>query len=311
MRRIDLRTTVATLTVASGVLMAVSAGPAMAERRPSPAELGRKAEVITEQYNAKRLALARAERAERAAKGQVRRASAEYEQLRQSVGALAAQNYMQPGSGSEVALFADDDPQVALDRSSAGHYLATQRANQLRQLVVARMAANRTAAAARDRAAEISRLTADLAKKKKAIEKLISTIPRAVPGGAAPTVSLPNSGKASAVVNAALSRVGLPYVYGAAGPSSFDCSGLMLWAYAKVGVSLPHYTGAQYNLGTHVSRDQLRPGDIVFFYSDLGHNGMYLGGGKMVHAPRTGKNVEVVSLAPYYWSNFQGAVRLL
>jgi cell wall-associated NlpC family hydrolase len=86
----------------------------------------------------------------------------------------------------------------------------------------------------------------------------------------------------------------------------------MLWAYKKVGMNLPHYTGAQYNMGTRISsRSQLRPGDILFFYPDLGHNGMYIGGGKMVHAPRSGKNVEVVDLAPYWGSNFVGASRIL
>jgi cell wall-associated NlpC family hydrolase len=100
-------------------------------------------------------------------------------------------------------------------------------------------------------------------------------------------------------------------VYGASGPNSFDCSGLMLWAYDKAGMSLPHYTGAQYNMGTRVPRSQVQPGDILFFYPDLGHNGMYIGNGKMVHAPRSGKNVEVVDLAQYWWGQFTGATRLL
>src|SRR5918999_1680942 len=311
-QRIQLRTVAGTLFVVAGLLAASAVtGPAAAASRPSPAELGRKAEIITEQYNAKRLALARAQRAKKAAERQLRRANEQYEQLRQSVGAMAAANYMRPGSESEISLFADDDPQVALDQSSASRYLAAQRTNQLRQFVIARMAAHRIAAEARDRAAEIAELTADLAKKKKAIEKLIQQIPQAAPGAGGGAVSLPNTGKASTVVNAALSRVGMPYVFGADGPSSFDCSGLMLWAYQKVGINLPHYTGAQYNMGTRVSRAQLRPGDIVFFYPDIGHNGMYIGGDKMVHAPRSGKNVEVVNMAGYYWSNFTRAVRLL
>jgi cell wall-associated NlpC family hydrolase len=68
-----------------------------------------------------------------------------------------------------------------------------------------------------------------------------------------------------------------------------------MWAYAQVGVSLPHYTGAQYTVGTHISQSQLRPGDLVFFYSDLHHMGMYIGNGQMVHAPHTG---DVVRIAP-------------
>ena len=98
----------------------------------------------------------------------------------------------------------------------------------------------------------------------------------------------------------------------AAGPSSFDCSGLMLWSYAKVGINLPHYTGAQYNMGRRVSSlSQARPGDILFFYPDVGHNGMYIGNNKMVHAPRSGRNVEVVDLSLYWAGQFTGATRLL
>jgi cell wall-associated NlpC family hydrolase len=307
-QRTRVRAGTAAVVVVSGLLLT---GPVQAAPKPNAEELGRKAEIITEQYNAKRLALARATSAKQAAERQLQRANAQYEQMRQSVGALAAENYMRPGAESEIALLAGDDPQAALDQSAASRYLANQRTNQLRQFIVTRMSYERTAAVASDRAAEISQITAELAKKKKAIEKLISKIPKAKPSGGAPTISVPDSGKASTVVNAALSRVGMPYVYGAAGPGSFDCSGLMLWAYAKVGMNLPHYTGAQYNLGNRVSRSQVRPGDILFFYPDLGHNGMYIGNDKMVHAPRTGKNVEVVNLADYYWGNFTGAVRIL
>ena len=106
----------------------------------------------------------------------------------------------------------------------------------------------------------------------------------------------------------ALSRVGDPYVWGAGGPNAFDCSGLVLWAYAQVGISLLHYTGDQWNEGEHISRDQLEPGDLVFFFSDLSHVGLYVGNGLMVDAPTFGIPVHV---EPIYWSAFAGAVRIV
>jgi cell wall-associated NlpC family hydrolase len=106
----------------------------------------------------------------------------------------------------------------------------------------------------------------------------------------------------------ALSKRGDPYVWGAAGPSSFDCSGLVLWAYAKVGISLPHFTGDQWNMGVHVGRNQLQPGDLVFFYPDIGHVGLYIGNGLMVDAPDFGEDVQV---QPVMWSVYVGAVRIV
>ncbi|MFC5744503.1 C40 family peptidase [Actinomadura rugatobispora] len=310
MHRKPVRAAAAAAVVVAGLLTA--AGPVRAAPAPDPEKLGRQAEILTEQYNGKRLALKKARLAQRAAERQARQAGADYETVRRKAGVLAASQYMTPGAESEVSLFIGDEPQVALDRSAASSYLAAQQVQQLRELALTRMRYERSAGAARERTAEIQKLTKDLAGKKARIEKLISKIPasRARTGGAPPRSSSA-SGRAGTVVNAALSRVGTPYVYGAAGPNSFDCSGLMLWSYAKVGMNLPHYTGAQYNMGTRVSRGQVRPGDILFFYPDLGHNGMYIGGNKMVHAPRSGKNVEVVDLAAYWWGQFTGATRLL
>ncbi|HEY9473160.1 MAG TPA: C40 family peptidase, partial [Mycobacteriales bacterium] len=105
----------------------------------------------------------------------------------------------------------------------------------------------------------------------------------------------------------ALSKLGSPYVWAAAGPDSFDCSGLMLWAWAQAGVALPHYTGDQYNMGTHVGIGELQPGDLVFFYEGLSHVGMYIGGGNVVHAPQPGDVVKIASVDSF---PFAGATRV-
>jgi cell wall-associated NlpC family hydrolase len=106
----------------------------------------------------------------------------------------------------------------------------------------------------------------------------------------------PASGAARVAVNTALAQVGKPYVWGAAGPNSFDCSGLMQYAWSSAGVALPHSSSAQSGMGTPVSRSQLQPGDLVFFYSPVSHVGMYIGNGQMVQAATSGEPVQVVSL---------------
>ncbi|HEX5995270.1 MAG TPA: NlpC/P60 family protein [Jiangellales bacterium] len=114
-------------------------------------------------------------------------------------------------------------------------------------------------------------------------------------GGQCPAVPITGSGGVAA--KTACLQIGEPYVWGADGPDSFDCSGLTQYAWNSAGVSLTHYTGAQWNEGTPVSRDNLRTGDLVFFYSDLHHMGIYVGNGLIVHAPHTGDVVRMAELA--------------
>jgi cell wall-associated NlpC family hydrolase len=115
----------------------------------------------------------------------------------------------------------------------------------------------------------------------------------------------------SGVVGVAMSQLGTPYVWAGAAPGGFDCSGLVMWAYAQVGVALPHSSYAQYGYGVPVSKDQLQPGDLVFF-DGLGHVGIYIGGGQFVHAPHTGDVVKISSLGEdWYASTYVGARRIL
>ena len=118
----------------------------------------------------------------------------------------------------------------------------------------------------------------------------------------------------SSIVSIALSKVGASYVAGHAGPRSFDCSGLAMYVYAKAaGISLPHYSRAQYSMSTHISAKNLRAGDLVFFFRNGAHHvAIYIGGGKMVGAanPRHGVRIDSV-FGPWYGSHFSGAGRLL
>lgn len=123
-----------------------------------------------------------------------------------------------------------------------------------------------------------------------------------------PSTPLPSASGNARAAQIAMTQLGVPYVWGGASPSvGFDCSGLASWAYAQIGKSVPHFTGAIWNAFPHVPSDQLEPGDMVFFRPDLGHMGIYIGGGQYVNAPQTGDVVKVSSLAGR--SDFQGAVR--
>lgn len=129
-------------------------------------------------------------------------------------------------------------------------------------------------------------------------------------GGGSTSVQTPkataSNPRAQAAVDAALSQVGKPYQWGAAGPDSYDCSGLTMWSWAHAGVSLPHNSSAQYAGTPRVAQSDWAPGDLLFFGSPIHHVGMYIGGGRMVEAPYSGTQVRVVSA---YRSDYVGAGR--
>jgi cell wall-associated NlpC family hydrolase len=111
------------------------------------------------------------------------------------------------------------------------------------------------------------------------------------------------------VVGIAMQYLGVPYVWGGASPSGFDCSGFSMYVFAQMGVSLPHHAASQYGMGTAVSKDQLQAGDLVFF-NGLGHNGIYVGGGSFIHSPHTGDVVKISPMSGWYASTYVGARRL-
>jgi cell wall-associated NlpC family hydrolase len=116
------------------------------------------------------------------------------------------------------------------------------------------------------------------------------------------------SGRAAVAIRYAMAQVGKAYVYGAAGPSAFDCSGLMMMAWAQAGISLPHSSSAQYGVGRHVSSSDLQPGDLVFYYSPISHVAMYIGNGLIVEAANPGAGIRV---SPVFSMPYAGATRLV
>jgi len=128
------------------------------------------------------------------------------------------------------------------------------------------------------------------------------------PSPAPPAPAPPASGAEGAIA-AARSVIGTPYRWAGASPQEgFDCSGLIMWAYAQVGRSLPHSSRALYSMSRRISVDQLQPGDLVFYNSPVSHVGLYIGGGQMIHAPHTGSTVQIQSI--HYWSALSGGGRI-
>jgi cell wall-associated NlpC family hydrolase len=167
------------------------------------------------------------------------------------------------------------------------------------------------AAAARQRQLQAAQAAqAQIAQAQSAAQQQLAT---SVVGASASTpegASVVPPSNYSGVVGVAMRYLGTPYVWAGASPGGFDCSGLVMYAYEQVGVSLPHSSYAMWNDGVPVSRDQLQPGDLVFF-DGLGHVGMYVGGGSFIHAPHTGTVVQISSLDSGYGSSYVGARRIL
>ncbi|MEU1536702.1 NlpC/P60 family protein [Actinacidiphila glaucinigra] len=167
----------------------------------------------------------------------------------------------------------------------------------------------RLAALEKKRQEEAAEKAAEIAAKEKAAQEAAAKEPGSSAGSSGSTA--PASGtyaaKAAKAIEFARAQLGKPYVYGATGPNSYDCSGLTQAAWGAAGVSIPRVTYDQVDFGSRVSADQLQPGDLVFFYSDITHVGLYIGGGQMIHAPHTGS---VVKIAPITEMPIYGYARM-
>ncbi|MGI8333867.1 C40 family peptidase [Actinomadura scrupuli] len=300
--------------------------PTRKELTAQEKKLADQLEKMTEQYNGLQVRLKQAQKAAKSAADGARAQQRSLETVRLKVAQMAAESYKSGGLDPAVALAGAKDPQALLDQSATLNYFTSQGSTQVRDLLQVLQASTRAQKAAQDRTAQVKSLSRASQQKltdiRSALKKVRGKLGQSTAsGGPAPNVAPGGaSAKAMGAVRAALARLGTPYSWGGGGPNGptygvaqgsnikgFDCSGLTLYAYAQVGISLPHYTGSQYNSGVHVTRAQLRPGDLVFFYSDLHHMGMYIGNGNMVHAPQTGDVVKISPLSGHQWA---GAVRV-
>jgi cell wall-associated NlpC family hydrolase len=273
---------------------------------------------LNEQYNGLRIQLSQARTEADVAARTYRQDLLRLGAGQLAVGQLAAQSYMNGGLATPLEVLTTSTPGTLISRAAFMQVLQQENGDRVSQIAEGVAAARRAQASAAQQTKRAKQLTAQMAVKKRQAQAKINTLNSSVfkkamqvfnQTGNYPNFKIPTANTIGAqALRWALSRRGSPYVWGAAGPHAFDCSGLVLWAYAHVGISLPHLAAAQYNMGIHVGRNQLQPGDLVFFYSDIGHVGMYIGNGLMVDAPDFG---EVVQVQQVMWSVYVGAVRIV
>ena len=272
---------------------------------------------LSEQYDGLRIQLTRAQADARIAENAAARGASALTVSQQAVAQLAAENYMNSGLDPTLQALTTGNPEQFLNQAStiteldqsSGTKVNTL-SNEVGQALRAKQTADQQVAAAKA-------LQTQMNAKKQAIDAKIDVINGAAmkqamavftQTGNYPNISIPTANTVGAqALQAAMTRRGDPYIWGAAGPGEFDCSGLVVWAYAQEGIALPHYTGSLWNSGVHVARADLEPGDLIFFFADISHVGIYVGNGLMIDAPDFGQTVKV---EPIYWSAYVGAVRI-
>ncbi|WP_256105025.1 C40 family peptidase [Streptomyces sp. ODS05-4] len=327
-----------TLVLASAATATALAGTGRAEPRLSPAQaraeadkLFREAEEATERYNGAREKAAAAKEAVDALRDEAARRTATLNTARDALGSMAAAEYRAGTGGGlppalRLALTADPDAYLdgaVLAARAAGHQartvgvvrgqlveldrLRTEAAGRLTELESLRAEAGRHKAAMRTKAAAARKLVQSLPPTQQAAYQdgtASAEHPGPPPSDGARAA---DGSRAAAAIAFAYGALGKPYVWGATGPSAFDCSGLTQAAWGSAGVALPRTTYTQIGAGRRVGRGELAPGDLVFFYPGVSHVGLYIGGGRMIHAPRPGAPVRIAPIDEMPWA---GATRV-
>jgi peptidoglycan DL-endopeptidase CwlO len=314
----------AAVVACAAVLPVGSAGAAPASGTPSLDATLAKANALSEQidnlgeqYDALRIQLSEAKAQAVIARADAARDLRLLSQDRSYIGDIAAESYMSASMDPSIQLLQSSAPQTLLDRASIMTQIEQENTSKISLVTAAATAAQRAQAAAAQEQHEATTLTAQMAGKVAAIQQRENFFNSQAfaqadaifnQTGHYPNISVAGDSLGVQALRYALTRRGYPYVWGAAGPYSFDCSGLVVWAYAQLGISLEHFTGDLWNEGEHISRNELEPGDLVFFYPDIGHVGIYVGNGLMVDAPTFG---QVVQIQPVMWNVYVGAVRIV
>jgi peptidoglycan DL-endopeptidase CwlO len=234
-----------------------------------------------------------------------------------AVSRLAAASYENAGYDPTLQTLTAGNSDQYLNQASIMQQLDQENGTRVSQLRAAQAADERANKTAQQQIARVTSLESAMNAKTKVIQSEADKVNSSAmtqamaifdQTGQYPDIAIPGGSSVGAVaLRAALTRRGDPYIWGAAGPGEFDCSGLVMWAYAQEGIHLDHYTGDQWDEGQHISRGQLEPGDLLFFFADISHVGIWIGNGLMVDAPSFGQDVMV---QPVDWSIFVGAVRI-
>ena len=253
--------------------------------------------------------------------------------LSRSLGVIAIEQYKSGGMGQSLELLFSSDPALYLSAAGSLESITRSKSIQLRKYEAAKQRLTATSLTVNDQlalvtaakkkyeaqsakaAAKLKEAEAILAKLKKEDRERLARLAQQEEDAdqarslAAAKSAAGVSGRAGVALKYALKQIGDRYVFGAAGMTYWDCSGLTMRAYQAAGVSLPHSSAAQSRMGKSIPRSQLKPGDLVFFGRPVSHVGIYLGGGKMVHAPRSGSRVKVASAGSLGNKPFVGARR--
>jgi cell wall-associated NlpC family hydrolase len=242
--------------------------------------------------------------------GDIDRQMLGYQEQKDALSSAIVQQHMDAPLGPTVSLLGSGDPEEFLDGLGAVQALNSTRADQLEKFgTTAKQLQNRRDQL-EDREAALAADKKDLAKERDKIRAKHAEAKRklALLSGAQQAdfnssntdinFDISASGRAAKAIAFAKAQLGDAYVYGGTGPDGWDCSGLMQASWRAAGVSLPRVVGPQYSATRHIAMSELQPGDLVF-YADMSHDGMYLGNGKVIHAPRPGKVVEIEGLSRY------------
>jgi peptidoglycan DL-endopeptidase CwlO len=308
----------ASFMLPSGIGVAASATPQTLKTTLAAANrISNQIDVLSQQYDGLKIQLDEARSESKIASETAQRDERLLASGQLAVGQIAAQGYMFGGINPAVQLLQASDPQQYLNRASIMVELQNENNDKVSLVAQAERAANRAKLTSIQQSALANQLAKAMGKKvsqMQAKENVLnsSAFSQAMAifdkTGSYPNITVSGDSLGEQALRFALTRIGDPYVWGGAGPTDFDCSGLTMWAYAQVGISLEHFTGDQWNEGVHVSRSQLEPGDLVFFFADISHVGMYIGDGLMVDAPSAGQDVQV---QPIFWDDYVGAVKVI
>jgi peptidoglycan DL-endopeptidase CwlO len=318
---------VAAVTGAAGLLAITLPGSASAQPAGTPSSfqatvaqanaLSNQIDELGQQYDDLRIELQQAQAEASVARLTAARDEKALKAGQAAVAQIADEGYMTGSMDPAITLLQTGDPQQFLNSSSILTELQHEQGGKVSLLSQAENAATRAKQTAAQEQSQATKLAAQMQAKvsqiqakenvlnSKAFAQALAIYQQT---GHYPNVAISGDTLGEQALRAALTRLGDEYVWGGAGPAVFDCSGLVMWAYAQVGVSLAHFTGTQWTEGEHVSQAELEPGDLVFFFADISHVGMYIGNGLMIDAPSAG---QVVQIQPIFWNAYVGAVQIV
>ncbi|MYV49319.1 NlpC/P60 family protein [Streptomyces sp. SID2888] len=336
--------TAATIALAGAATATGFDGTGHAAPPPSPDEvkarvdrLYREAETATEKYDGAREQAGKAQERLNTLRDEAARRTDRLDSARAALGSAAAAQYRNGGIDPAAQLLLSSDPGRYLDDAAFAERAGDRQAaavrhvrTQMQEIALLRGAARVELASLKSRQTELRRQRRTVDRKLDEARRLLSRLTgeeraglmgdegtgrasrssgRDLPDWMPPSLATAQApgARAAAAVAYAYAKLGSPYVWGATGPHAFDCSGLVQAAYRSAGVALPRTTYAQIGAGRRVSRAELRPGDLVFFYSGVSHVGIYVGRGQMIHAPNPSAPVR---LAPVDQMPFAGATRV-